>query len=123
MYIYQDNLALARCTSLTKEEHRINWARLSWQAGEAAGFQSVTTLHCVEDRWIEFLHTTVVTSTNETRIAQSGRRILTSARHGLPLIIHSLWIAAMFCGVREEEFIARIKFIDLDPQKPARFPF
>ena len=46
----------------------------------------------------------VVTSTNEARTAQSGRRIPTPDRHGLPLIIQSLWIAAMSCRVREEGF-------------------
>ena len=46
----------------------------------------------------------VVMSTNEARIAQSRRRIITSDQHGLPLIIHLLWIAAMSCGVREEGF-------------------
>ena len=51
----------------------------------------------------------VVTSTNEARIVQSRRCILTSDHHGLPLIIHSLWIAAMSCEVREEALMSLAK--------------
>ena len=38
----KDELALARCSSRTKEEHRINWARISRHAGKAAACNNVT---------------------------------------------------------------------------------
>jgi hypothetical protein len=39
-----------------------------------------------------------------------GSRVVSSgSSHGLPLIIHSLWIAAMSCGVREEALMLLAK--------------
>jgi len=74
-HLYKDELALARCSSRTKQEHRINWARISRQ--------HVTTLHCVGNRWMEFLRTTSLWGLpeDETRIETKIQRAFPWSPH------------------------------------------